>query len=128
MNEVGMTQALGNVDWTAEFQRWTAACPVPNQAMTGCLSELGSEVAHFVSARLRANLDTMQAIAQCCNLPEVMNAQQRWVRGTFDDYATETSRLTELNGRIIALLWMPSDKPPRLSTEQSRQPRRQLDR
>ena len=93
MAEIKTEQKPATVDWVREFQRWARPFSGDSQWMVGSTPELGGGMMEFMTRQLTRNLDTMRAIAQCRDLPQIMELQQQWFRNTFNDYASETNRL-----------------------------------
>ena len=66
------------------------------------IGEWGTEVSHFLSNRAARNGEVLGRITKCQNIPEVFAIQSEWVRDAADDYLRETSKLMEINSRLMS--------------------------
>ncbi len=56
---------------------------------------LFSETIRFAGQRLQAQGDFIASLRTCRTIPEVMDAQSRFVRETVDEYGAETGKIME---------------------------------
>ncbi|MGA3303298.1 MAG: phasin family protein [Methylovirgula sp.] len=54
-----------------------------------------SEWLRFASQRLQAQSEFIASLRTCQSMPDVMEAQSKFVRAAVDDYGVETSKLME---------------------------------
>ena len=71
------------------------------QSFAKTISEWNMEVSQFVSHRLARNGETLGRMAKCPSLPEIFAIQNQWVRDAADDYIKQTSKLMEVNSRMM---------------------------
>jgi hypothetical protein len=71
------------------------------QSVANTISEWNTEASHFLSDRVAQNSETMSRMAKCQNFPEIFAVQARWMQEAADDYLKETSKLMEVNNRIV---------------------------
>jgi hypothetical protein len=76
-----------------------------SQALTRVIAEWNGEISQFVSHRLQRNGFAMGSMTKCQSLPEVFAIQGRWFQDAADDYLKEASKLMEVNGRFMRLMF-----------------------
>jgi hypothetical protein len=72
------------------------------QSVAKTIGEWGTEVGHFLSNRAARNGEVLGRLTKCQNIPEVFAIQSEWVRDAADDYLRETSKLMEINSRLMS--------------------------
>ena len=90
------------------------------QSFAKTISEWNMEASQFVSHRLARNSETLGRMAKCPSLPEILAIQNQWVREAADDYMKQTSRLMEVNGRMMGGLLRSFGQVEVQSAEQTR--------
>jgi hypothetical protein len=102
MNEVRMSEVT---EFGASFvqvsSETTRRLCEHGQSVAKTFGEWNAEVSHFLSHRVAKNSETMGRMAKCQNLPEIFAVQTRWMQEATDDYLNETSKLMEVNSRIM---------------------------
>lgn len=87
---------------TASQQEALQTVEIAGRALFSNLTRVQSEIAAFVSERIRQDLDTQSELIRCRNLSEVRDVQSRFFRAAVDQYARETTRLMRLGSEIAA--------------------------
>ncbi len=90
------------------------------QSFAKTISEWNMEVSQFVSYRLARNGETLGRMAKCPNLPEIFAIQTQWMRDAADDYRKQTSKLMEVNSRVMGGLLGSFGQIEMQSAEQTR--------
>ncbi|SNS74039.1 hypothetical protein [Tropicimonas sediminicola] len=61
-----------------------------------CLSEMGTEVSHFIADRIREDVRTQHAILHCKDPAGIQEIQKAFIDKAISDYIAETGRLVEI--------------------------------
>ena len=80
------------------------------------------EGTRFVANRMRANLEYLRALGNCCDAPSMGECQRAWLRDIQKDYAEECGRLAATTftigfGDIAGLGWLFGQRTVQSSTE-----------
>lgn len=86
---------------TASQQEALQALEAGGHAMFDGLSRVQREVADFVAARIRQDLETQQAMLRCRTMDDVRDVQARFLKTAMDQYSAEAQRLMRLGGEVV---------------------------
>jgi hypothetical protein len=81
---------------------------IAGQAMLDGLSESQREIADFVAARVRQDIETQQALMACRTIDDLRGVQAAFLRNAVDQYCSEMTRLIDLGRETL----QKSAKPP----------------
>jgi hypothetical protein len=70
-------------------------------SMLAGLGEVQREIADFVAARIRQDLETQREFLTCRTFDEVREVQSRYLRSTMDHYSEEVRRLIQLGSDTL---------------------------
>ncbi len=90
------TQAIGSEIHDAQNKFLAAATPfqeVWRQTLVEWPVVVASESLRFAAHRLRAHSDYFGKLQSCGSVPEIIEAHSSFVRGAFDDYGAEASKV-----------------------------------
>lgn len=77
------------------------------QAMASAIVDLNQEMTQFVSRRMSRSSEAMARLAGCTSLPQMLDAEVRWMQEVFDDYSAEAGKLAEVNARLLGAMMGP---------------------
>ena len=80
------------------------------QAYVNGLAALNQEMASFLQARLRRDIELGEALARCRTLADATDVQNEWLKRTTEDYASESQKLMELGSGLMRESWMPLEE------------------
>jgi len=72
------------------------------QSVAKTIGEWNTELTDFLSRRVARNSETVGGMAKCQNFSDIFAIQARWLQEATDDYLKETSKLMEVNSKIMA--------------------------
>jgi hypothetical protein len=72
-----------------------------SQAIATALVAWNSEVSSFVGQRISRDGETIGQMVQCQSWSEALDIEMQWLRNAADDYGAETSKLLELNTKLV---------------------------
>ncbi|QAY94475.1 hypothetical protein CWB41_00905 [Methylovirgula ligni] len=90
------TQAIGSEIHNAQNKFLAAASPfqeVWRQTLVEWPVVVASESLRFAAHRLRAHSDYFGKLQSCGSVPEIIEVHSSFVRGAFDDYGAEASKV-----------------------------------
>lgn len=92
-----------------------------SQAIAAALAGWNSEVSSFVGQRISRDGETIGQMVQCQSLRDALDIEMQWFRKAVDDYGTETSRLMELNAKLVGdmVSWFGQDAARQTSAKPS---------
>lgn len=65
------------------------------------MMDISSELAQFVAARIKADVETQHAIFHCKDARKLQEIQLEFLQKTFDQYAGEIAKLTNMSGDML---------------------------
>ncbi len=71
------------------------------QSVANSISEWNAETNSFLSHRLARNKETIDRMAKCRDLPEVLAIQTQWAQEAINDYMKQMTKLMEVNSKIM---------------------------
>ena len=80
------------------------------QAYVNGLAAINREMASFLQARLRRDIELGESLARCRTLADATEVQNDWLKRTTEDYASETQKLVELGSGLMRESWMPLEQ------------------
>ncbi len=89
-------QATNSEIQSAQNKFFSATAPLHDVWRRTCIEwpvALASESLRFAAHRLRAHSDFYGKIQSCGSVPEFIEAQSKFMRGAFDDYGTEATKV-----------------------------------
>jgi hypothetical protein len=99
----GSAWPMDQVNLVSAHQFWERT-----ETFAKALTDWNTEITHFVTKRISRSGEAVGRIAQCRTVPEVLEVETQWLRGTFDDYFSEARTLMEANSRIITSFVAPT--------------------
>ncbi|WP_237216262.1 phasin family protein [Falsiroseomonas oryziterrae] len=85
-----------------EFTTWVAGPLAANAMLGGIASQLAQEMLDFAGRRMRAQLDFMAEVPRCGDVPQLIEAQFRFVETATRDYADEVGHVAEVIRKATA--------------------------
>lgn len=103
MDEARRTDATSIPMWSfSEFgMRATRQWLDRGECLAGVLMDWNTEVTQFVSRRIGQNSETISRISRCQGLGDALDIEAQWMRGTLEDYFTETKKLLAFNSKVF---------------------------
>lgn len=86
---------------TAQQQETLDRMGIAGQAMLDGLSESQREIAEFVAARVRQDIETQQALMACRTIDDLRGVQATFLRNAVDQYCSEMTRLIDLGRETL---------------------------
>ena len=80
------------------------------QAYVNGLAAINQEMASFLQARLRRDIELGESLSRCRTLADASDVQSDWLKRTSEDYASETRRLVEIGTGLLRESWMPLEQ------------------
>lgn len=80
------------------------------QAYMNGLAAINQEMASFLQARLRHDIELGESLARCRTLADATKVQSDWLKRTTEEYAAETQKLVELGSGLMRESWMPLEQ------------------
>jgi hypothetical protein len=96
--------ATGSYPPVNPFSMLNGTMPVPLKSVEQIgktMMDAQNELMGFLGRRLESNTRAWQSFSACSNWGELMAAQQDWLEAARNDYVDETSRMTQINRRIL---------------------------
>ena len=98
----------------APFAAWQGgamdAMARAGQAYVEGVVELNQELAGFVQARWKRDLELGESLARCRDLSDFTDVQRAWLEEATEQYAAETRKLVELGTKLASMSWDPVQK------------------
>jgi hypothetical protein len=82
------------------------------QSVANAVSDLNLEITQFWGHRIRRSNEAMSRMTGCTSVPQMFDAEARWLQEAFEDYSAEATRLAEVNSKMIGSM-LGTGQPPR---------------
>ena len=87
------------------------------QIVAKTMQDWSAEYSKFLSQRMRRNSEAFAEIAKCQSAAAMIGIQAKWLQDAVGDYVNETSKLMELNSKIMRGFLPVFEQGFRFSTE-----------
>ncbi len=88
-----------------------------NRTMLDSMASLQREVMEFGNARLNRDLEHQEALSQCTNMQEAMQAHSDFAQQAMQHYADEMAKLLNLSAKVSRECWSPFEDATRAAFE-----------